>query len=67
MGMDTPDAIAGSLSHYIQLTGDPEAVNRLYALYDRVSVEDVQAMARRYFQPERLTVATISEDEGVFQ
>jgi predicted Zn-dependent peptidase len=30
-------------------------------------VEDVQAMARRYFQPERLTVATISEDEGVFQ
>ncbi len=63
MSLDTPDAIAGSLSHYIQLTGDPESINRLYALYDQVSLEDVKAVANRYFQPERLTIATISDDE----
>jgi len=63
MNLDTPDAIAGSLSHYIQLTGDPEAINRLYGLYDEVSVEDVKAVAKQYLQPERLTIATISDDE----
>jgi zinc protease len=63
MGMDTPDAIAGSLSHYIQLTGDPESLNRLYALYDQVSLEDIKMVANKYFKPEHLTIATISDDE----
>ena len=63
MRMDTPTNIAESLSHYIWLTGDPESVNRLYALYDKVTVEDVMAVANQYLQPERLTIATISEDE----
>ena len=63
MRLDTPDAIAGSLSHYIQLTGDPEAINRLYAQYDKVSQDDVKAVAARYLQAERLTIATISDDE----
>ena len=63
MGMDTPGAIAQSLSHYIQLTGDPESINRLYAQYDSVSAEDVKTVANRYFKPEHLTIATISEDE----
>jgi len=62
MGIDTPDSIAGSLSHYIQLTGDPESINRLYSLYDNVTVEDVKAVANKYFNPDHLTIATISED-----
>ena len=63
MNMDTPDAIASSLSHYIQLTGDPESVNRLYALYDRVSIEDIKMVANKYFNSGQLTIATISDDE----
>jgi zinc protease len=63
MGIDTPDSIAGSLSHYIQLTGDPESLNRLYSLYDKVTVEDIKAVANKYFNPDHLTIATISEDE----
>ncbi len=63
MGIDTPDAIANSLSHYIQLTTDPETVNRLYALYDKVTVEDVKMVASRYFVTTGLTVATISDLE----
>ena len=63
MSSDTPDAIAGSLSHYIQLTGDPESINRLYALYDQVTLEDIRKVANKYFKPEHLTIATISEDE----
>ncbi len=63
MGIDTPDRIAGSLSHYVQLTGDPESLNRLYALYDKVTVEDVKMVANKYFMPDALTIATISEDD----
>ena len=62
MGIDTPDSIAGSLSHYIQLTGDPESINRLYSLYDKVTIEDIKMVANKYFNPDRLTIATISED-----
>ncbi|MFT5232038.1 MAG: zinc protease [Candidatus Krumholzibacteriia bacterium] len=63
MGIDTPSAIASSLSHYIQLTGDPESINRLYSLYDKVTVEDIKAVANKYFNSDQLTIATISEDE----
>lgn len=63
MSIDTPGAIARSLSHYIQLTGDPESINRLYAQYDKVSAEDLRMVANKYFKPEHLTVATISDDE----
>jgi zinc protease len=63
MGIDTPESIAQSLSHYIQLTGDPESINRLYALYDQVTAEDIKMVANKYFDPEHLTIATISDDE----
>ncbi len=63
MSIDTPDAIAQSLSHYIQLTGDAESVNRLYALYDKVGAADIRMVANKYFVPDHLTIATISDDE----
>ena len=63
MGIDTPGSIARSLSHYIQLTGDPESINRLYALYDQVTVDDLKMVASKYFDPQHMTIATISDDE----
>ena len=63
MGIDTPGAIARSLSHYIQLTGDPESINRLYAQYDKVTAGDLKMVANKYFKAEHLTIATISDDE----
>ncbi|MGB5531005.1 MAG: pitrilysin family protein [Ignavibacteriaceae bacterium] len=63
MGIDNPDAIANSISHYIYLTGDPESLNRLYALYDKVSVEDIKMVADKFYINSGLTIATISEDE----
>jgi len=63
MSIDTPGAIAQSLSHYIQLTGDPESINRLYAMYDKVTADDLKMVANEYFNPDHLTIATISDDE----
>jgi len=63
MGIDNPDAIANSVSHYIYLTGDPESLNRLYSLYDKVTIEDVKMVANKYYIDNGLTIATISLDE----
>ena len=64
MSIDNPDAIANSLSHYIYLTGDPESLNKTYALYDRVTIEDIKMVANKYYINSALTIATISEDEN---
>lgn len=63
MGIDSADAIAQSLSHYIQLTGDPESINRLYAMYDKVTEADIKKISRQYLVKDHLTIATISDDE----
>jgi zinc protease len=62
MRIDNPDAIANTLCHYIALTGDPETVNRVYQLYDKVTVADLERIAAKYFVPTGLTIATISAD-----
>jgi zinc protease len=65
MSIDSPDEIANSLCHYIMLTGDPESLNNLYVLYDKVTVEDIKMVANKYFVADALNIATItSEQEG---
>ena len=64
MGLNTAGSVARGLAHYIALTGDPEAVNRVYAIYDRVTPEDVRAAARKYFVSSGRTVVTLSHKEG---
>ncbi len=62
MSIDNPTGIANSLSTFITLIGDPESLNRLYALYEKVTVNDLKAAAVKYYVPSGLTVATISAD-----
>ncbi|QQS37858.1 MAG: insulinase family protein [Ignavibacteriales bacterium] len=62
MGIDSPDAIARSLASYAALTNNPESINKLYAMYDKVKVEDIIDVAKKYFQNSGLTIATISAD-----
>jgi len=58
--IDNPTTIAESLSHYTWLTGDPESLNSIYALYDKVTADDLARVAKKYFINTALTVATIS-------
>lgn len=62
MGLDAPDQVANALAQFIWLTGDANSLNRFYALYDQVTPADIQAVARKYFVPEHLTVGTIGPD-----
>ena len=63
MSIDNPDAIANSIAHYIYLTGDPESINRLYALYEKVTNEDIKMVVNQYYVKNGLTIATISADK----
>ena len=64
MGLDNPQSVAETLGHYLQLTGDPETVNRVYALYDAVTADDIRKMAQRYFPDTNRTVVVLSPEGG---
>ncbi len=59
MGLDTAQSVARSLAHYLALAADPDAVNRNYALYDRVTPADIRTVGARYFVPAGRTVVTL--------
>ena len=63
MRLDSPDQIATSLSQFIWLTGNPESLNNYYALFDKVTAQDIMNVAKKYFVPEKLTIATIRPGE----
>jgi len=60
MSMDSPDAIANSVSLYVWITGDPTALNKTYEMFLNVTAEDIQRVAQKYLVKENLTIATIS-------
>lgn len=62
MGQNNADAIANSIAHYISMTGDPETVNRIYALYDSVTPEDLMMVANKYFGPGNRTIVLLTQE-----
>ena len=62
MSLDNPSSIARTLSHYLQLTGDPETVNRVYRLYDAVTVENIMHFATVYFPDTNRTTVTLTQE-----
>ncbi len=62
MSLNNADAIANSIAHYISMTGDPESVNRVYALYDRVTPQDLVTVANKYFAPSNRTVVLLTQE-----
>jgi len=64
MGLNNPDAVANSISNYIQLTGDPESVNRVYRLYDQITPEDIMSVAKKYFTVNNRTTVILTQEES---
>jgi len=63
MGLDNPNSVANSIAHYVSLTGDPESVNRVYALYGNVTPDDISAVAKKYFSMNNRTVTLLTQEE----
>jgi zinc protease len=64
MGLDNPNAVANSIASYIQLTGDPESVNRVYRLYDQITPEDIMGVAKKYFNATNRTTVILTQEES---
>jgi zinc protease len=58
--MDSSEAIAGTLAPYISLRRSPETMNKLFALYEQITPEDIRAAAARYFVERNRTIVTLS-------
>ncbi len=60
LSMNSSEAIADSLAPYISLRRTPETIDKLYALYESVTPEDVRAAAARYFVEKNRTIVTLA-------
>ena len=58
--LETTDGVAGALAFYLNLTGDPGTLNRLFDLYEKVAPRDIQDAARKYFKPSNRTAVTLT-------
>ena len=57
--LDSADAVAHAVGESIATTGRPDAMNDLYAAYERLTPADLQRVAGRYFAPTNETVVTL--------
>jgi zinc protease len=60
LSFDSSEAIASGIAPYIALRRTPDTVNKLFALYDQITPEDIRAAAQRYFVDNRRTIVTLS-------
>jgi len=63
MKLDTPDAVAGTLGEFLQLTANPDSVNRLYETYDLTTTDDINRVAQKYFVPTNRTVIRLEQEK----
>ncbi|MER3428647.1 MAG: insulinase family protein [Pyrinomonas sp.] len=60
LAMDSSEAVASALAPFVALRRTPETVERLYALYDQITPEDIREMAARYFTEKNRTIVTLA-------
>jgi zinc protease len=60
--LDEPASVAEAMGHYLQLTEDPETINRLYRLHDAVTADDIRRLATTYFPESNRTVVTLTQE-----
>jgi zinc protease len=58
--MDNSAAVAGTLAYALALRRTPETLNRLYAVYESITPEDIRAVARKVFEEKGRTVVTLT-------
>ena len=57
--LSTADRVASQASAYIAIAGNLKTINEYYALFDRVTPQDVSRVARQYFAKTNRTVITL--------
>jgi zinc protease len=62
MQLNKPDNVAVTVASYIAVTGNYESMNKVYAMYDKVTAEDVMRAAKKYFAKENRTVVILEHE-----
>lgn len=60
MSLNTARSVAGNLTQFIALTGDPARINELYRRYDEVKPDDLMRVAGAYLTRARSTDVTLT-------
>jgi zinc protease len=60
LSLDNSEAIATALSPYIALRRTPETINRLYEIYDAITLDDLKQTAEKYFVEQHRTIVTLA-------
>jgi zinc protease len=62
--MDSSEAIARAIAEYIALRRTPETLNKVFALAEAVTPEDLREVARKYFREQNRTTVTLATKKG---
>jgi zinc protease len=60
LSMDSSEAIARALAPYVALRRTPETIDKLFALYETITPEDIRATAAKYFTEQNRTIVTLA-------
>ncbi len=60
MSLSTAQSVAGHLTRFIGLTGEPATINDMYRRYDEVTQDDVMRAAKTYLTRVRSTEVTLT-------
>lgn len=64
LGMDSNEAIAGTLARFISLKRSPDTIDNLFALYDKITPEDIRNSAQKYFKDSNQTIVTLTSKKS---
>jgi zinc protease len=62
LSLDSSAAIAAGLAEFIGLTRSPETIERVFAIYQTVTPDDVRAAAARWLVDDNRTIVTLAPD-----
>jgi zinc protease len=60
LSMDSSAAIANALAEFIGLRRTPDSIEKLYALYQTITPDDIRAAANRYLVDQNRTIVTLA-------
>jgi zinc protease len=64
MAMNSNDAIADTLARFVALRRSPETIDKVFALYDSITPDDIKRIAAKYFVDNSQTVVTLATKKG---
>ncbi len=60
LGMNSNDAIAGTLASFVALRRSPDTIDKVFGLYDSITPEDIKRFAAKYFTDNSQTIITLA-------